>query len=221
MSVSVTYSRTTTKTFVQNFLEITKFRLSVSVVFSSVVGYLLGAPIIDFSILFLLAVGGYCMVGASNIFNQIIERDLDALMNRTKNRPIPSGRMTVNSFTLAYIDSGLLYGPSTRSRRCLCHFNFCISLYITMKIKHLVCVCFAFPGAICLRLMGPQWKFNTAARFYIQLKVLSFFKNRLVLYDDYVVLDLYASQRKRDKRTATQAIMYVYDVGGFTMLVFN
>jgi protoheme IX farnesyltransferase len=40
-----------------------------------------------------LALGGYCMVGASNAFNQIIEKDLDALMDRTKNRPVP-GRMS-------------------------------------------------------------------------------------------------------------------------------
>ena len=51
--------------------------------------------ILDGDTLLLLAIGGYFMVGASNAFNQIIERDLDALMDRTKNRPIPSGRMTV------------------------------------------------------------------------------------------------------------------------------
>ena len=37
------------------------------------------------------------MVGASNSFNQIIERDIDALMDRTKNRPIPSNNISVNS----------------------------------------------------------------------------------------------------------------------------
>ena len=70
--------------------------LSLSVVFSSIAGYLLAAPTIDFQILFLLAIGGYCVVGASNAFNQIIEREPDALMKRTKNRPIPAGRMSVN-----------------------------------------------------------------------------------------------------------------------------
>ena len=60
--------------------QLTKFGLSVSVVFSSVAGYLLAADQIDWKILVLLAVGGYCMVGASNAFNQIIERGPDALM---------------------------------------------------------------------------------------------------------------------------------------------
>ena len=47
--------------------------LSLSVVFSSIAGYLLGASIVDFKTLVLLAFGGYFMVGASNVFNQIIE----------------------------------------------------------------------------------------------------------------------------------------------------
>ena len=87
-----------------DFKEITKVRLAVSVVFSSMAGYLLGAYDISLLSLALLAFGGYCMVGASNVYNQIIERDLDALMNRTKNRPIPSGRMSVNmALTIAVI----------------------------------------------------------------------------------------------------------------------
>jgi len=75
-----------------DFLEITKARLAVSVVFSSLAGFMLG--VVDFQnagwlILMKLAVGGYCMVGASNAYNQVIEKDLDALMDRTKNRPVP------------------------------------------------------------------------------------------------------------------------------------
>ena len=90
--------------FYKNFLEITKVRLSVSVLFSSIAGYLLGADVIVFTELILLCIGGYAMVGASNVYNQIIERDLDALMKRTENRPIPSGRMSVNTaFTIAVV----------------------------------------------------------------------------------------------------------------------
>ena len=79
-----------------DFKEITKARLAISVVFSSVAGYLLAPVSFDIVSLILLAFGGYCMVGASNAYNQVIEKDLDVLMNRTKNRPIPSGRMSVN-----------------------------------------------------------------------------------------------------------------------------
>ena len=84
------------------FKEITKVRLSISVVFSSLAGYLLGAEIVQIKIFLLLAIGGYCMVGASNVFNQILEKDLDALMLRTRNRPLPSGRIGVRpAFILA------------------------------------------------------------------------------------------------------------------------
>ena len=89
-----TYSTSTIR-FLADFKAVTKMGLSISVVFSSLAGYLLATDVVDLKILILLAIGGYFMVGASNVFNQIIERDLDALMDRTKNRPIPSGTMTV------------------------------------------------------------------------------------------------------------------------------
>ena len=84
-------------TVLTDLKEITKFGLSLSVVFSSVAGYLLAVDVIDYKTLLLLAIGGYCMVGASNVFNQIIEKEPDALMLRTKNRPLPAGRMTVST----------------------------------------------------------------------------------------------------------------------------
>ncbi|MCB0436085.1 MAG: UbiA family prenyltransferase, partial [Mangrovimonas sp.] len=78
--------------------------LALSVVFSSVAGYLLGANTVSIKVLLLLAFGGYFMVGASNAFNQIIEKDLDALMDRTKNRPVPAGRMSVQTaFIIAVV----------------------------------------------------------------------------------------------------------------------
>lgn len=80
-----------------SFTEITKLRLSVSVVFSSVISYLIGMSEFDFEIFLYLVVGGLMMVSASNIFNQVIERDLDALMQRTKGRPLPMGQISVNN----------------------------------------------------------------------------------------------------------------------------
>lgn len=69
--------------------EITKFRLTLSVVFSSFISYFLGVEVIDYIQLSLLLISGILIVGSSNIFNQIIEKDLDKLMARTKNRPLP------------------------------------------------------------------------------------------------------------------------------------
>jgi len=76
-----------------DFSQLTKFRLSISVVISSLAGYFLAVQQVDYVILLLLIVGGYAMVGASNAFNQVFEKDLDNLMLRTKNRPLPAGRM--------------------------------------------------------------------------------------------------------------------------------
>ena len=76
-----------------DFSQLTKFRLSISVVISSLAGYFLAVQQVDYVTLLLLIVGGYAMVGASNAFNQVFEKDLDNLMLRTKNRPLPAGRM--------------------------------------------------------------------------------------------------------------------------------
>ena len=70
-----------------------KFRLAFTVVFSAAAGYLLGAPAFEWSEFLLLTLGGFAIVGSSNAFNQIWEIERDAVMERTKNRPLPSGRM--------------------------------------------------------------------------------------------------------------------------------
>jgi len=89
-------NKTSMKTIISDFKQLTKVGLSLSVVFSSVAGYLLAVETINYFTLFLLALGGFFMVGASNAFNQIIEIDTDAIMKRTQNRPLPTGRMSVN-----------------------------------------------------------------------------------------------------------------------------
>ena len=65
-----------------DFKEITKAGLAISVLFSSIAGYLLGFDSthpFSWTVLAMLTIGGYCMVGASNAFNQVIEKDLDVL----------------------------------------------------------------------------------------------------------------------------------------------
>ncbi|MEM7484111.1 MAG: heme o synthase [Bacteroidota bacterium] len=138
-----------------DFKEITKARLAVSVVFSSIAGYFLGAYQIDFVSVLLLAFGGYCMVGASNAYNQVIERDLDALMKRTRNRPVPSGRMSVNTamaiaITLTVLGVLSLYilSPKTAMFGAISIFLY-TSVYTPLKTKTPLSVFVgAFPGAI-------------------------------------------------------------------------
>ena len=92
--------------------EITKFRLTISVVFSSFISYLLGAADVNYIQLFYLISGGILIVSSSNIFNQIIERDLDKLMKRTQNRPLPKNEITpIVALFLAIVTSviGLIF----------------------------------------------------------------------------------------------------------------
>jgi heme o synthase len=138
-----------------DFKQLTKVGLSLSVVFSSLAGYLLAAQNIKISILVLLAIGGYLMVGASNAFNQIIEKDTDALMKRTMNRPLPTGRMHVSmamviavSFTI--LGLAILYSINPKSALfgAISIFLY-TSVYTPLKsVTPLAVFVGAIPGAI-------------------------------------------------------------------------
>ena len=143
------------KQSLKGFLELTKARLAISVVFSSLAGYLIALDNYDISVIILLVLGGYCMVGASNSFNQIIERDLDALMDRTKNRPIPSGRVSVSSafvlsVVLTLIGIVVLYRINAKTALFGAISIFIYTcMYTPLKAKTPLSVFVgAFPGAI-------------------------------------------------------------------------
>ena len=93
---------------IQIIKEITKFRLTLSVVFSSFISYLLGAAEVNYIQLFYLISGGILIVSSSNIFNQIIERDLDKLMKRTQNRPLPKNKITTRAALFLAIASSVI-----------------------------------------------------------------------------------------------------------------
>lgn len=139
----------------KNYLEITKPRLSVVVVFSSIAGYFLAVDTVNWITLLFLCVGGYFLVGSSNVFNQIIEKDRDALMNRTKNRPIPTGRISVRNawiYGLAMALTGVyllfLINLATAFFGALSILLYA-ALYTPLKTITPLCVFVgAFPGAI-------------------------------------------------------------------------
>ena len=83
------------KSLFTEILTLIKYRLSFSVVLSSVASYLLAFEIFSPLTFILLIIGGFLVVGSSNGFNQIIERERDSLMSRTLNRPLPSGKMSI------------------------------------------------------------------------------------------------------------------------------
>tara|TARA_B100000579_G_scaffold428930_1_gene439898 strand:- start:4431 stop:5327 length:897 start_codon:yes stop_codon:yes gene_type:complete len=74
--------------------ELTKFRLSLLVSFSATFGFILASDNIIFFDLLILGLSGYLVTAASVINNQILEKDLDRKMDRTKNRPLPTNRIS-------------------------------------------------------------------------------------------------------------------------------
>jgi heme o synthase len=81
---------------VKAYFDLTKFRLSSTVVFSSAIGFMLGATTIKYGSLRLFAVAAFLTTAAANVVNQIWEKDLDKLMTRTENRPLPSHKLNTN-----------------------------------------------------------------------------------------------------------------------------
>lgn len=80
---------------IKAYYDLTKFRLSSTVVFSSAIGFTLAVDKIDWVKLILFSIAAFATTAAANIINQIIEKDLDKLMSRTENRPLPSDRLSV------------------------------------------------------------------------------------------------------------------------------
>ena len=208
-----------------DFREITKARLAISVVFSSVAGFMLGIydlHSLDWVVLLKLALGGYCMVGASNAFNQIIEKDLDALMDRTKNRPVPTGRMSsgvalVIASLLTIIGIVLLYtiNPKTAMFGAISIFLY-TSIYTPLKtITSLSVFVGAFPGAIPFMLgwvaATGEFGIEAGTLFLIQFfwQFPHFWAIGWFLYDDYERAGFYMLPTgKKDKGTALQIILY-------------
>ncbi|NNK81827.1 MAG: protoheme IX farnesyltransferase [Flavobacteriaceae bacterium] len=212
--------------------------LSISVVISSLAGYLLGAETVSFVTLVLLAIGGYFMVGASNVYNQIIERDLDSLMERTKDRPIPAGRMSVRfAFILAAVLTLLgiiiLYtiNPSTAMFGAISIFLY-TSAYTPLKTKTPFSVFVgAIPGAIPFMLgwvaATNDFGIEPGTLFMLQFfwQFPHFWAIGWFLDEDYKRAGFkLLPTGKPDKGTAVQIILYtvwtiiisIFPVFGFT-----
>jgi len=220
--LSNTRVHTPTVSILSDFKEITKMRLAISVVFSSVAGYFLGAEVIDFVTVLLLAIGGYLMVGASNAYNQIIEKDLDALMDRTMNRPIPAGRMSVNTafviastFTVLGLIILYIINPKTAMFGAISIFLY-VSVYTPLKTKTPLSVFVgAFPGAIPFMLgwvaASGDFSIEPGTLFMIQFfwQFPHFWAIGWWLFDDYKKAGFFMLPTgKRDKGTAIQVILY-------------
>ncbi|MFD2941553.1 heme o synthase [Flavobacterium notoginsengisoli] len=215
----------TIKSIFLDFKEITKAGLAISVLFSSIAGYLLGVDSdhpFKWSVLVILSIGGYCMVGASNAFNQVIEKDIDSLMDRTKNRPVPSGRMSPKvallvASLLTILGIALLYTINAKSAMFAAISIFLYtSVYTPLKtVTSLSVFVGAFPGAIPFMLgwvaATGEFGIEAGTLFLIQFfwQFPHFWSIGWFLYEDYEKAGIFMLPTgKKDNGTALQIILY-------------
>jgi protoheme IX farnesyltransferase len=141
---------------VADYAALSKLRLAFLVVVSSVFGYLIAAPTIDWVTVLLLSVAGFLVTASSNAFNEIIEKDLDKLMDRTKNRPLAAERMSLTeAYGFAILSGSIgivmlwtLLNPLSGVLGLLALFSY-VFVYTPLKRISPICVFVgAFPGAI-------------------------------------------------------------------------
>ena len=199
-----------------------KYRLSLSVVLSSVCSYLIAFDIFSLITFSFLVIGGFFVVGASNGFNQVIERRRDALMIRTSSRPIPSGVMTVNKalvicITLAILGLSMLYLINFRTALFgLVSMIIYLGLYTPLKTLTPLSVFFgAIPGAIPFMLgwvaVTNRFSIETGILFMIQFfwQFPHFWAIGWVSHDDYKNAGFkMLPSGKRDNATAFQIVFY-------------
>lgn len=94
-----------------DFVKLVKFRLTFLVVFSASIAFLIGSRVnghINWTNWLILIVGGFMVTAAANCFNEIIEKDLDQMMKRTSDRPLPAERMTTGQALVIGLFMGIL-----------------------------------------------------------------------------------------------------------------
>jgi len=211
-----------TATFLNDFKQLTKFGLSLSVVFSAIAGYLLAAPIIDYSILLMLALGGFLTVGASNAFNQVIERDVDKLMKRTQNRPLPTGRYSLTtamiiavSFTLVGLVVLYNINEKTALFGAISIFLYTCAYTPLKGVTPLSVFVGAFPGAIPFMLgwVGATNQFGIEAGILFMIQFFWQFPHFWAIgwlgHDEYLKAGYnLLPMGKRDKKAVLQIIIY-------------
>ena len=204
------------------YLIFTKFRLSFLVILSALSGYLFAGGT-DLLEIFYLLLGGTLVTAASNGANQIWERDLDSLMKRTENRPLPRGWMSLKEAYLICIFSLiigtillLLINWQSASLGFLAFVTY-VFVYTPMKrVSPWAVLVGAFPGAIPPFLGAiaatDHFGFLPGILFFVQFtwQFPHFWAIAWVLYDDYKLagFSLLPSKSGRSKASAFQIMAY-------------
>jgi protoheme IX farnesyltransferase len=210
---------------VKDYFQLTKFTLSFMVVFSCVVSYLL-APNVTFNFLSVLVlfVAGMLITGSANAINQAVEKDTDALMNRTSSRPVAAGRMEEKeALTFAAITgfAGFIimwqwfnFSSALLGLLILVLYGF---IYTPLKkINSVAVLVGAFPGALpCLiGWVAATGEFSAGGWILFSIQFLwqfpHFWAIAWVAHRDYskAGFRLLPSDKGPTKFTALQTIMY-------------
>jgi protoheme IX farnesyltransferase len=146
---------------IKDYLQLVKLSLSIMVVFSSVISYLLAPKIVEYDwvMIGLLFVGGMLVTGSANAINQVVEKDTDAIMKRTANRPVAAGRMTVQEgWAFAIITGvagvlilGYFFNPLSAGLSAFSLFLYAFIYTPLKKVNSIAVLVGAVPGALpCL-----------------------------------------------------------------------
>lgn len=203
-----------------------KFTLSFTVVFTCVICYMLAPKVMtyDWPMILLLTFAGLCITGSANAINQAVEKDTDAQMKRTANRPVASGRMSQQTaYTFATITGvlgvAIMWKYFNFSSALLSAFSLFLYAFIytpLKKINSIAVLVGAFPGALpCL--IGwvagnDDFAYAGLALFLIQFiwQFPHFWAIAWVTHADYsrVGFKLLPSKEGPTRFTALQCIMY-------------
>jgi len=203
-----------------------KFTLSFTVVFTCVICYMLAPKVMayDWSMILLLTFAGLCITGSANAINQAVEKDTDAQMKRTANRPVASGRMSQQTaYTFAIITGvlgvAIMWKYFNFSSALLSAFSLFLYAFIytpLKKINSIAVLVGAFPGALpCLigYVAGnDDFAYAGWALFLIQFlwQFPHFWAIAWVSHTDYsrVGFKLLPAKEGPTRFTALQSIMY-------------
>src|SRR5688572_13732306 len=206
------------------YWELLKFRLSFLVAFSCAFGFVLASQNINWSSLIMLFIGGLLMSGGSSAINQILEKDLDKLMTRTMNRPLPTERLTINEATVFALicliaGTGILIAFTNPLTTMLSLLSMVLYSFVYTPLKRVGPIAVfvgAIPGALP-PLLG--WTAATGAITYEAWIIFGiqfiwqfphFWAIAWVADDDYkkAGFKLLPSGGKRDLNTAIQIMIY-------------
>ena len=209
-----------------NYAQLMKFTLSFTVVFTCVICYMLAPKVMtyDWSMILLLTFAGLCITGSANAINQAVEKDTDAQMKRTANRPVASGRMSQQTaYTFAIITGvlgvAIMWKYFNFSSALLSAFSLFLYAFIytpLKKINSIAVLVGAFPGALpCLigYVAGnDDFAYAGWALFLIQFiwQFPHFWAIAWVTHADYsrVGFKLLPAKEGPTRFTAIQCIMY-------------